>query len=261
MDHMTIGGAASSQWDQTAFTQTAPAEAPTQAEVSPEAEDLRTQLAQGEEEAKSLVEMMQDARKQAEEQRKSLEKFYKSNRTNYGDAPIEACARLARAKNRTQVNSAAGYARRRIAQLKQALRQDSDHASAIRASIGQLEKAVNRAEKKKRDLDREALLEARRAKSAEAKETQREQRLRLELKRRRTQRMIRESGYLREAESDKRFQTYATQTQLELRRQVQAVTSLPSVSPEAAALQYAAAAQGQVPAAPAEGAPPVSIIL
>lgn len=213
--------------------------------ASKEAEDLRTALSQQEEESKSLVEMMREAREKMEEQRKSLEKFYKSSNTRYGDAPLEAYARLARAKNRTQVNSASGYARRRIAQLKRALHQDSDNASAIRGAISQLQKTINRAEKKKRDLDRESLLEARRARSAREDQDQKEQRLRLELKRRKTQRMIRESGYLREAEIDKRLHSQMVQTQLELRQQIQAIA--PSVSPEAAAQQYAAASAAPAP--------------
>lgn len=213
--------------------------------VSKETEDLQTMLSQQEKDAKSLVEMMREAREKMEEQRKSLEKLYKNNRIRYGDAPIEAYSRLARAKNRTQVNSASGYARRRIAQLKRALHQDSDNASAIRGAISQLQKTLNRAEKKKRDLDRESLLETRRARSAQEKQEQKEQRLRMELKRRKTQRMIREAGYLREAEIDKRLHSQMVQTQLELRQQVQALA--PSVSPEAAAQQYAASAASASP--------------
>ena len=256
MDHMTIGGVSGPQWPQTASAPASPVQTPE--DVPQEIEDLHTRLAQGEDEAKSLIEMMREAQEQVEQQRKALEKFYKRNSTNYGDAPIEAYSRLARAKNRTQVNSASGYARRRLAQLKQALRQDPDNAAAIRASISQLQKALNRAEKKKRDLDRESLLEARRVRSAKEKEAQKEQRLRQELKRRKSQRMIRETGYLREAEIDKRFGAFATQTQMELRRQVQAIVPGPSVSPEAAALQYTAtAAQAPAPApAPAADAMP-----
>lgn len=253
MDTMSVGGVSVSQRPQAA---SAPP-ASERAGVPREGVDLRTRLEAGEEESKSLVEMMREAREQAEEQRKALEKFYKRNHTNYGDAPLEAYARLARAKNRAQVNSASGYARRRLAQLKQALRQDSDNAPAIRSSIGQLQKALNRAEKKKRDLDRESLLEARRAKSAREDQARQEQRLRLELRRRKNQRVIRESGYLREAEIAKRFGAYATQTQLDLRRQAQAVAAAHSVSPEAAALQYTAAAQAPTPEAP----PSVSVSL
>ena len=60
-----------------------------------------------------------------EAHRKNLDKFQKETRnTNYGDAALEAYSRLGRAKNRSQVNAASGYARRRMAQLRAALRTD-----------------------------------------------------------------------------------------------------------------------------------------
>lgn len=252
MDSMAISSASAPQWNPAG---TVPRPIGEEASMPPDMEDLRSRLSQEEDEAKSLVEMMREAREQAEEQRKALEKFYKSNHTNYGDAPIEAYSRLARAKTRTQVNAASGYARRRIAQLKRALHQDGDNASAIRSSISQLQKALNRAEKKKRDLDREGLLESRRKRSLKEEEARQAQRLRLELQRRKSQRMIREAGYLREAEIDKRFQAYAVQTQLELRRQVQSLTAGQPPSLEAAIAQYTAAAQPAVQPAPEGGAP------
>lgn len=225
---------------------TAPAEVTT---TSQEEQDLQTLLSQEEEETKSLIEMMKEAREQAEEQRKALQKFYKDNNNiRYGDAPLEAYARLARAKNRTQINAASGYAHRRIAQLKRALHQDSDNATSIRGAISQLQKAINRGEKKKRDLDREALLETRRARSEREKKSQQEQRLRLELLRRKSQRMIREAGYMREAEIDSRFRTQAVQTQLEMRQQIQEITATSGVSLETAIQQYTASAAPEAPA-------------
>ena len=83
----------------------------------------------------------------------------KEARTRYGDAPLEAYARLARAKDKAAVNAASGYARRRLAQFRTALHTDSDNAARIKAAINQLQKAINRGEKKKRELDREKLAE------------------------------------------------------------------------------------------------------
>ena len=166
---------------------------------TPEREDVCTLLPPQEGEEEELTERMRDARERIEAHKKSLETFRKSTRnTRYSDAPMEAYARLARAKTSGQVSAASGYARRRLAQLKAALRQDGDNGPSIRGAINQLQKAVSRAEKKKRELAREELLEKRRARSREKR--RQAQRLRHELQRRRTQRILRESGYLREAE-------------------------------------------------------------
>ena len=58
-----------------------------------------------------LYEMMKDAREQAEATREKFQGLKKGS-TRYGDAPIEAYARLARARRPADVNAAAGYARR-----------------------------------------------------------------------------------------------------------------------------------------------------
>lgn len=52
--------------------------------------------------------------------------------------------------------------------------------------------------------------------------------------------MVRESGYLREAEISDRLATHLTATQMELRQQAQALTASATTSLETAAQQYAA---------------------
>lgn len=185
-----------------------------------------------EDKGQNLIDMIQEAQEKAKAQRDAL-KVPKNNR--YGDAPLEAYARLARAKNRAQVNAASGFARRKIAQLRSALRTDGDNSIRIKGSIQQLEKAIARGEKKKRDLDRERLAELRKARSEEQKKREE-----LELRRRRTQRMIRESGYMREAVVADRQNTQLTATQMELRQQVQKLAEAVTASAESAAQQYAA---------------------
>lgn len=235
----------------TAAVQQVKSPEPQQAEAAAPAEDLGGELSralsQGEEEGRTLVEMIQDAQEKAEAQREAM-KLPKSS-TRYGDAPLEAYARLARARSRTEVNAASGYARRRLAQFKTALHTDSDNAAKIKAAINQLQKAVNRGERKKRELDREHLTEVRRKNAAREDLKEKERRLRQELLRRRSQRMIRESGYLQEANISDRLATQLTATQMELRQQAQDLAAATSVSMEAAVQQYTAA--GAAPAAPA----------
>ena len=136
------------------------------------------------------------------------------------------------------MNAASGYARRRIAQLKMALRTDSDNAPAIKAAIRQLEKAIRRGEKKKNDLTEEELLEKRR-------------KARQELNRRRAGRFIRESGYFREAETENRHAAMLTATRLELREQARSLGAAASAAVDSAIGQYQYAAQ----AAPEAAAP------
>ena len=152
-------------------------------------------------EDKTIWEMMKEAQAKAEERKKSLQ-LPKS--TRYGDAPMMAYARLARARTPADVNAAAGYARRCIGQFKAALRQDSENADRIKAAINQLQKAVSRAGKKKRDLEQEKLAD---------------------LRRRKSMRLIRERGYLKEAEIDNRLQSQLAETRMELRAQAQALSS------------------------------------
>ncbi len=243
MKDMSVNGAAAAQQTWSREQQQADAGAPV------ESAGLSAALSQKEEEGKDLVEMIRDAQEKAEAQREAMK--LPKNSTRYGDAPLEAYARLARARSRMEVNSASGYARRRLAQFKTALRTDSDNAAKIKAAISQLQKAVNRGERKKRELDRERLTEIRRKKAAKEELKEKERRLRQELVRRRTQRMIRESGYMREAEISDRLATQLTATQMELRQQAQDLSASASASLETAVQHYTAAAES-VPAAPVE---------
>lgn len=246
MKDMSVNGVAAAQqnWSR---------EQQQQAEAAPPAEgageDLSAALSRQEEEGRDLLEMIRDAQEKAEAQREAM-KLPKSS-TRYGDAPLEAYARLARARSRMEVNAASGYARRRLAQFKTALRTDSDNAAKIKAAINQLQKAVNRGERKKRELDREHLTEVRRKRAAKEDLKEKEHRLRQELLRRKSQRIIQESGYMREAEISDRLASQLTATQMELRQQAQDLAAATSASLEAAVQQYAAAAE-PVPSAPAE---------
>ncbi len=211
------------------------------AEQAEQQADLLEQARQEQEErSQSLSEMIREGQKKAEAQRDAL-KIPKN--TRYGDAPLEAYARLARAKTKMQVNSATGYARQKIAQLKSALRTDSDNAIRIKGSIRQLEKAISRGAKKKRELDRERLAELRKARSEEQRKREE-----LEQRRRKTQRMIREAGYLREAEISDRQATQLTATQMELRQQAQQLANSSAASAKAAAQQYTATASAAMSA-------------
>ena len=64
-------------------------------------------------ESSSITEMIRDAKEKADLHREKLERAKPTPR--YGDAPMEAYARLSRARTVGEVSSAAGYARRRIA--------------------------------------------------------------------------------------------------------------------------------------------------
>lgn len=244
MDEIAVQSAAASQqngWNQEQAAMESAA-------VQEDGETVRTLLDHAQEESKSLAEMIKDAQEKAAAHRNAL-KMPKSS-TRYGDAPLEAYARLARARNAAEVNAASGYARRRIAQFKSSLHLDSENAAKIKEAISQLQKAVNRGEKKKRELSREKLAERRKARSKEE-----QQRLNQELRRRKAQRMIRESGYLREAEISNRLAAHLTATQMELRQQAQSISAVTAAAVDAAAQQYAATAAE----ADAAIAPPAAI--
>ena len=197
-----------------------------------------------------IYEMMRDAREKADATREKF-KGLKGN-PRYGDAPMEAYARLARAKRPSEATAAAGFARRQIARLKAAKRTDPDNAKRIQAAINQLQKAVPRAGKKSRELDRERLDKARQEKLAQEKKSREAQRQRLELRRKQAARIIRESGYIREAEIDNRMQAQLSATRMELQKQAQDLAASLQPSPEAVARQYAAGS-APVPAVPAGG--------
>lgn len=216
-------------------------------EPSEEAGGMQSALDQMDEDSKTLAEMIKEAQERTDAHREALKRMPKGN-AHYVDAPLEAYARLARAKTASQVDAASGFARRRIAQLRGSLHLDSENATKIKSAINQLQKAVNRGAKKKRDLNREQMIKLRKARSKEA-----ERRRDLELVRRRTQRMIRESGYLREADIAGRLAAQLTETQMELRSQAQSLAAANAASLETAVQQYAAeaASAGAETAAPA----------
>ncbi len=196
---------------------------------------------QREESRASLTEMIQDAKEKADAQR---EKFKLAKATpRYGDAPLEAYARLSRAKTQSQVSSAAGYARRRIAQLKAAQRSDPDHADQIRAAVGQLKKAVTRANKKKLEISREQLARARQKRMARENRRREEQRIKQELRRSQSMRAIRESGYFRETEVANRQADQLTATKMELRAQAEQLGVSATKSVDAAVQEYSAAVE------------------
>ena len=237
MKDMSVNGVAAAQQNWSREQQ--------QAEAAPPAEgageDLSAALSRQEEEGRDLLEMIRDAQEKAEAQREAM-KLPKSA-ARYGDAPLEAYARLARARSRMEVNAASGYARRRLAQFKTALRTDSDNAAKIKAAINQLQKAVNRGERKKRELDREHLTEVRRKRAAKEDLKEKERRLRQELLRRKSQRIIRESGYMREAEISDRLASQLTATQMELRQQAEQLGVATQKSMDAALQGYSSAIQ------------------
>jgi len=228
MDHMSIQNSGMASW-QGSYEPHAAAEAaqaPAAAPPSGKEQDIWT--------------MMKEAREKAREQQ---ERFKLPKNTRYGDAPMEAYARLGRARTQAQVDSAAGYARRRMAQLQSALRQDPENAERIKAAIRQLQKAVGRAGKKKRNLEHERLIKLRQARAEQEHQRREALRQKQELCRRQTSRVIQERGYLREAEIDNRLQDQLSATRMALRAQAQSLSA--AVSPDCAARQYA------VPAEPA----------
>lgn len=186
----------------------------------------------------TIYEMMKDAREKAQATRDKFNSIKPKPR--YGDAPMEAYSRLARARRPSEVNAAAGYARRQIARLKAAKQTDPDNAKRIQAAINQLQKAVQRAGKKNRELDREKVDQARQKKLMQEKRTREARRQRQELLRRQAMRRIRESGYLREAEVDNRMQSHIAAVDMELREQAQKLASSIQPPMEAVAQQYAA---------------------
>ena len=194
----------------------------------------------------SLSEMMKDAREQAE-QREKMFQIPKDSR-RYGDAPVMAYAKMARARSVGEVDAASGYARRQMAQLRAAKRSDPKNADRIQAAINQLQKAVNRAGRKKRELSQEKLSEVRRAKLEKEKRAREAKRLRQQLKERQARRMIRESGYLREAVVDDKVQSQLSAAKLALRDQMRELSDRFQPSVEDAVQQYAASAAEPAPA-------------
>lgn len=198
----------------------------------------RDALSAGDKQGESLTEMLRQAREKAEERRDSLK--IKVNPSRYGDAAMTAYSKLSGARTQAQVSAAAGYAQRQILRFQAAMRSDSENSERIKAAIRQLQKAVGRAGKKKRELRQEDILRARQKRAGIENKRRRAASLKHELNNRRTMRKLRESGYLREAEIDNRLQSHLAETRMELRAQAQALNERLTASAEAAAREYAA---------------------
>lgn len=199
---------------------------------------VQNALKAGDNEAESLVEAFRQAREKAEQQRDKFK--IKVNPSQYGDAAMTAYARLAGAHTQAQVSAAAGYAQRQILRLQAAMRSDSENSERIKAAIRQLQKAVGRAGKKKRELRQEDLLRARQKRARMENRRRRAASLHRELNNRRTMRTLREAGYMREAEIDNRLQSQLAATRMELRAQAKELSETLTASVEAAAREYAA---------------------
>lgn len=226
--------------------QTAPGQ---EAAPTREGKALADALKEQEDGQKTLVEMMKEAREKADAAAKKRDEMLKRTKSRrYGDAAIMAYSKLARARTAGEVDAASGYARRQIAQLRAAKRGDSDDAQRIQAAINQLQKAVNRAGRKKRELSQEKLAAKRQARLEREKREREAKRLRHQLKSRQTMRMIRESGYLREAEVDNRLQDQLQASRNEMRQQMQELSDRTQTAVDAAVRQYAAASAQPAPA-------------
>ena len=190
----------------------------------------------------SVPEMIRDAKEKLEAHQDQLSKLAKVT-PRYGDAPMEAYSRISRARTPSQAGSAAGYARRRLMQLKSAARTDPDHADQIKAAANQLEKAVGRANRKKMELTREQLARARQKRMAKEEKRREEQRIRQELRRSQSLRAIRESGYFKEAEIANRFAGQLAATKMELRQQAEQLGLSVQTSLDAAMQGYSSAVE------------------
>ena len=209
-------------------------------------------LPKDKDETTTLMERMLEAQKKAKEQK---DRFKLPKNTRYGDLPMEAYARLARARTQSQVGAASGYARRQIARLRAEKRQaDSVDAPRIQAAINQLQKAVTRAGKKKRDLQKEQFTEIRRKRLEAKQELGKARALRQELRRRQKLRLIREHGYIREAEIDDHSQQQMAATRLEYQTQLESFAGTVPGTPVPGGAAVAAPVEGAaVSAAPAAG--------
>ena len=203
-----------------------------QAEESGYSSLLAQSMKKQEESRASLTEMIQDAKEKADAQREKFKLAKTSPR--YGDAPLEAYARLNRARTVSQVSAAAGYARRRLIQLQSAQRTDPDHADQIKAAVSQLKKAVGRANKKKQAITREQLALARQKRMARENKRREAQRIKQQLRRAQSMRAIQESGYLREADIANRQADQLTATKMELKAQAEQLGAAAQKSLDAA---------------------------
>ena len=209
--------------------------------------------------ASSIPELIRDAKEKLDANRDQLSKLARVT-PRYGDAPMEAYARISRARTPSQAGSAAGYARRRLIQLKAAARTDPDHADQIKAAAGQLEKAVGRANRKKMELTREQLSRARQKRLARENRRREEQRIRQELRRSQAMRAIRESGYFQEAEIANRFASQLAVTKMELRQQAEQLGLSVQASLDAAVQGYSSAVETAAVADAPQSVPQVDVL-
>ena len=237
MSGMRISGVSESYAPKAALQRTA----------SPAEEQALTDALKEQQESRpDLSELMKEAREKAAER----EKMFKlpQNSRRYGDTAMIAYSKLARARSLGEVDAASGYARRQIAQLRAAKGRDSESAERIQAAINQLQKAVNRAGRKKRELSQEKLSAKRQARLEKEKRMREAKRLRHQLRNRQAMRMIRESGYLREAEVDNRLQDQLQASRMEMRQQMADLSAGTQTAVDAAVRQYAAASAQPAPA-------------
>ena len=213
--------------------------------AAPEGKKLAEALREKRDSQPDLTEMMKEAREKAAER----EKMFKipQNSQRYGDAALLAYSKLARARTLGDVDAASGYARRQIARLRAVKRGDSDNADRIQAAINQLQKAVNRAGRKRREISQEKLTARRQARLEREKRTREAKRLGHQLRGRQTMRAMRESGYMREAQVDNRLQDQLSASRLEMRAQMQEVADRTQTSVDAAVREYAAASAEPAP--------------
>lgn len=205
----------------------------------------------------SITELIKDAKAKADAQREKLEQAKATPR--YGDAPLEAYARISRARTQGQASSAAGYARRRISQLEAAQRSDPDHADQIKAAVTQLKKAVSRANKKKLELNREQLSRARQKRMLQENKRKEAQRIQQELRKNAAMRAIRESGYFKEADIANRQADQLSATKMELRQQAQQLGLDAAKSLDTAMQGYSSAVQTAEAVAAPVSAPQVDV--
>lgn len=198
------------------------------------------QRQENKDQAASIPDMIRDAKEKATAHAQQFDKLTKVT-PRYGDAPLEAYARISRARTPSQAGSAAGYARRRLVQLESAVRSDPEHADQIKAAISQTKKAIGRANRKKLELSREQLSHARMKRLARENKRREEQRIRHELRKNQSMRAIRESGYFREVEIANRQADQLTATKMELRQQAEQLGVSTYASLDAAMQGYSSA--------------------
>lgn len=208
--------------------------------------------------ASSVPDMIRDAREKLETNRDQLDRLSRPA-PRYGDAPMEAYIRISRARTPSQAGAAAGYARRRLMQIRSAARTDPDHADQIKAAAGQLEKAVGRANRKKLELSREQLARARQKRLVREKKRREAQRVRQELNRSQSMRAVRESGYFSEAEIANRLAVQLAATKMELRQQAEKLVSAVQKSVDAAVQSYSSAVETAAAAEAPVSAPQVDV--